>query len=99
MESKNLVGLRRSWTRLSTVDPRVVLWLARPVHGYVVLTTDPAGLPKATIPRVGIRLIPKPRPMPNELISSREHNWLTSKVLLTAGRAHAIRTVTLRTGQ
>jgi hypothetical protein len=28
--------------------------------------------------------------MPNELIGSREHNWLTSKVLLTAMRAHAI---------
>jgi hypothetical protein len=28
--------------------------------------------------------------MPNKLIGSREHNWLTGKVLLTAVRAHAM---------
>ena len=48
-------------------------------------------------PRVEIWLIPKPRPMPNELIGSREHNWLTSKVLSTAVRAHCIGSVTLGT--
>jgi hypothetical protein len=36
---------------------------------------------------------------PYQLIGSREHNWLTSKVLLTALRAHSIGSVTLRTGQ
>jgi hypothetical protein len=37
--------------------------------------------------------------MSNEVIGSREHNWLTSKVLLTAVRPYPIGSVTLRTGQ
>jgi hypothetical protein len=38
---------------------------------------------------VGTRLIPNP-PIPNQLIGSSEHNWLTGKVLLTAVRVHSI---------
>src|SRR4029453_10755497 len=40
-----------------------------------------------------------PSAMANGLIGSREHYWLTSKVLSTAVRAHAIGSVTLRTSQ
>ena len=36
---------------------------------------------------------------PTQLITLREHDWLASKVLLTAVRAHSIRSVTSRTGQ
>jgi hypothetical protein len=46
-----------------------------------------------------VRLIPSLTPCrTNELIGSREQNWLTSKALMTAVRAHAIGSVTLQTG-
>src|SRR5215216_2852316 len=42
---------------------------------------------------------PRSRLTPTQLITLREHDWLASKVLLTAVRAHSIRSVTSRTGQ
>ena len=84
VESTNVARVRRFWSRLSTVDRGWCLWLARLTQGCVVLTTDPQlGWPKRL--SAGQETTdPQALPMPNELIGSREHNWLTSKVLLTA---------------
>jgi hypothetical protein len=78
------------------VDPRVVRWPAKPADSH--LDHRPSWAAQGDPPAGRDTADPQASPMPNEFIGSSEHNWLTSKVLLTAARAHPIGSVTLRTG-
>jgi hypothetical protein len=70
---KKLASARRSWSRLSTVDPRVVPLAGEAGAGGRRLDHRPSWLPKATVPRVGIRLVPC-LAMPCRTSSSAQEN-------------------------